>query len=543
MKKAKRLVAVLLVLAMVFGLAACGPSGNGGNNAAPVNNAAENNTNNAPSAPQPVYGGVLRMHCPSTATALCNLIKSVGHGFIAGCVEALGKRDFITQEISPWLADSWTFDDKTNTVTVKLHQGVKFHDGSDFNAEVVKWCNDLAKKNNRLSTAHNFETEVVDNYTVKIIFDQFYLDWEQCALTSVNYYSKEAYEKNGEEWFLSNPVGTGAFKFVEYIPNQKVVYEKNENYWRKDANGNQLPYLDGYEAVIITDQNAGMTAFINGEIDHLVGTDEAVIQQLIGNGFPNKCYVLPDSTTTFEVYANTVIKENNPWADLNVRKAVFLYGIDWEDLTVLAGGKSAICTHSISLENTLMYDPTFNDAYKYDLEKAKKMLADAGYPNGFDTELMTTAISKPCATVLQEKLKALGINANVTQVGGGDAKRYDPSIPGIEMWATTTNWDVTLRPLGSMHSPLDLGGSKTQGPVVKVDFSQEYRDLYAKTAAAKTLEERADWGKKALRQLYIEDVNSTLCYVKANAQFYSDKVHDAELEFNWSSPEVAWKEK
>ena len=93
-----------------------------------------------------------------------------------------------------------------------------------------------------------------------------------------------------------------------------------------------------------------------------------------------------------------------------------------------------------------------------------------------------------------------------------------------------------------MHSPLDLGGSKTQGPVVKVDFSQEYRDLYAKTAAAKTLEERAEWGKKALRQLYIEDVNSTLCYVKANAQFYSDKVHDAELEFNWSSPEVAWKE-
>ena len=196
MKKAKRLIAVLLAFAMVFGLAACGPKENTATN----NNAAGNTTPTTPTVDttKPVYGGVLRMHLTSTATALCNLIKSVGHGFIAGCVEALGKRDFITQEISPWLADSWTYDEKTYTVTVKLHQGVKFHDGSDFDAEAVKWNNDMAKKNNRLSTAHNFNTEVVDKYTVKIIFDQFYLDWEQCALTSVNYYSKEAYEKNGE---------------------------------------------------------------------------------------------------------------------------------------------------------------------------------------------------------------------------------------------------------------------------------------------------------------------------------------------------------
>lgn len=560
--KLQKLVTIFLAVVLVLGFAACGGTQQGAEkpddskpNAGseqPVGQKPDDSKPNAggeqPADPQPEvhYGGVLKMHGVSTSAVFCDLNKSVGAGYIAGCVETLGLKNIATNEITPLLAESWEFDEATNTVTAHLRKGVKFHDGSDFNAEVVKWCYDTAKENNRLANAHNFDTEIVDEHTVKIIFDKFYLDWEESALTRVHMYSKKAYDANGGkdgglDYLGSHPVGTGAFEFVELITDQKVVYTKNENYWQKDAYGNQLPYLDGYEVHFISDQNAAMMAFVNGEVDHLVGTDNAIVDQLVANGYENKCVPIPVSTTTFEVYANTLIKDS-PWADVNVRKAVFLYGIDWEDLTKLAGGSTAICTHNINLEGTLMDDPTINEEYQYDLEKAKKMLADAGYPNGFDTGLETTGISVPCATVLQEKLKALGINAEITQVGGGDARRYDPSIPGLAMWATTTNWDTIVAPLGTMHSPADLAGNTTQGPVVKVDFSDEYRELFSKAYDAKTYEERAEWGKKAIRQLYIEDVNSTLCYVKANAQFINDKCHNTDFEYNWSSPTTAWKE-
>lgn len=537
--RVKRFWALFLAVALVLSFAAC-------NNSKKVDPKAEETQepkveNTEEPKAEVHYGGILRMHCPSTPTALCSLVKSVGRGFIAGCVETLGLKNVATNEITPLLAESWEFDEATNTVTVNLRKGVKFHDGSDFNAENVKWCNDLAKESNRLSTSHNFETEIVDEHTVKIIFDKFYLDWEESALTNVAMYSKKSFDDHGMDYLLSTPIGTGAFKFVEYVTNQKVVYTRNENYWQKDANGNQLPYLDGYEAYCITDANAAMTAFVTGEIDHLCATDNVIVEQLEANGYKNKCIAIPASTTTFEVYANTVLKDS-PWANPEVRKAVFLYGIDYEDLTKLAGGPTAICTHNINLEGSLLEDPTIDQEYKYDLEKAKKMLADAGYPDGFETGLETTAMGVSCATVLQEKLKALGIKANITEVSGGDARRYDPSIEGLAIHATTTNWDTVMRPLGSMHSPLDLAGSKTQGPVVRVDFSQEYRDLFEKAFNAKTFEERAEWGKKAVRQLYINDVNSTLCYVKASGQFIHDNVYNTDFEYNWSSPTYAWKE-
>lgn len=526
--KPKKLLAILLVAVMMLSFAACGKK-------------EESDKKEETPGSEISYGGVLRMHTPSYPAALNSNVKSVGRGYIAGVVETLGRKNIATNEITPQLAESWKLDTTTNTVLVKLRKDVTFHDGSLFNAEVVKWNNDLCKENQRLSTAHNFSTEIVDEFTVKIIFDKFYLDWEESALATVYMYSKKSFDDNGLDYILSTPVGTGPFKFVEYVPNQKVVYTKYDEYWQKDKNGNPLPYLDGYEAVCITDQNAAMTAFLTGEIDHLCATDDVVIQQLEASGYKNKCIAVPASTTTFEVYANNKLKDS-PWANLDVRKAVFLYGIDYEDLTKLAGGLTATCTHNINLPGSLLEDATIDAEYKYDLEKAKKMLADAGYPNGFKTGLETTAIGVPCATVLQEKLKALGIEAEITKVGGGDARRYDPSIEGIAVHATTTNWDTVMRPLGSMHSPVDLAGAKTQGPVMRVDFSQAYREFFEKAFAAKTNEERAEWGRKAVRQLYIEDVNSTLCYVKASGQFINDKVHDTDFEYNWSTPTFAWKE-
>ena len=492
-------------------------------------------------APPVNYGGILRVQIPSSPTVLCNLYKTVGHGYISACVETLGLRDVVTNEVTPLLAESWEYDEATYTITVHLRKGVKFHDGSELNAEVVKWNHDVAKEHNMIATYHNFDTEIVDDYTVKIIFDQFYLDWERSGLAQVYMYSKKAFDEKGEDYLLSHPVGTGAFSFVEYVPDQKLTYTKFDDYWGTDEYGRKLPYLDGVEIHCILDSNAAMTAFVTGEIDTLTATDNNVVEQLELNGFKNKCDPIPASTTIFEVFANTLIKDS-PWADINVRKAVFLYGIDYEDLTKLAGGPTAVCEHNINIAGSLLADPSLNDEYHYDLEKAKKMLADAGYPDGFETGLETTGIGVSCATVLQEKLKALNIKAEITQVTGGDARRYDPTIEGIAIFCVTTNWDTIIMPLGSMHSPLDLAGGATQGPVVRVDFSQEYHDLFEKAMNAKTYDERIEWGKKATRQLYINDVNSTLCYTRANAQFISDKVHNTLCEYNWPSPIYAWKE-
>ena len=174
------------------------------------------------------------------------MIKPCGEGLIASKANV---------EYFGLLAADWIVDVDEPSITFKLREGVKFTDGSDFNAEVVKWNCERAQDADMLDT-NIISIEVVDDYTIKFGLEEWsfliFASFERAMI------SKEAFEANGIEWARENPVMTGPFKLKQYDRGVKLVYERNENYWQEGK-----PYLDGVEYHFISDtmtQNAAMQA-------------------------------------------------------------------------------------------------------------------------------------------------------------------------------------------------------------------------------------------------------------------------------------------
>ena len=170
--------------------------------------------------------------------------------------------------VVPGLATSWKADYATKSITVELRKGIKFHDGTDFNAQAAKWNIDqyiLAKKADILLKS----VDIIDDYNIRVNLPS----WDSECVWKLMYFagsmiSPTAFEKAGttqkerEDWATSNPVGTGPFLFVSKQRDVKTVFKKNPNYWQKDR-----PYVDGVEYVIIADPLVQMAALKAGEID------------------------------------------------------------------------------------------------------------------------------------------------------------------------------------------------------------------------------------------------------------------------------------
>jgi ABC-type transport system substrate-binding protein len=171
-------------------------------------------------------------------------------------------------ELVPFLAESYKVDMENKQVVLTLRQGIKFTDGSDWNADVALWNLQNDKTANYLSTA---VTDIVKlgDYEVALKFDTYAVDiLSGLASHSNAIISKESYEKNGEEWAKENPVGTGPFMLKSYTHGSSIVYEKNPNYWQKGK-----PYLDGIEYNFIRDvmtQNVAMQSTGDQSIDVLI---------------------------------------------------------------------------------------------------------------------------------------------------------------------------------------------------------------------------------------------------------------------------------
>jgi len=175
-------------------------------------------------------------------------------------------------EIEPMLAESWEFKDGGTKLIMKIRKGVKFHDGSDMNAEVAAW-NIKRIVQNPVSIAKSqigeLDSEnpatVIDEYTVQLNLIQpstdilFGLANFRCTMVSM-----KAAEDNGEEWLQLNPVGTGAFKFVKWEPGSKIELVKFTDYWKMGADGKPLPYLDKLTYKVVLEVSTAVTEILAG---------------------------------------------------------------------------------------------------------------------------------------------------------------------------------------------------------------------------------------------------------------------------------------
>ncbi|MCK4733124.1 MAG: hypothetical protein KAT65_11770, partial [Methanophagales archaeon] len=235
-------------------------------------------------------------------------------------------------KIQPLLAESWKVSEDGKVWTFHLNKGIKFHDGTPFNASVVKFSFEYKPAPYRALPHYTKSIDAIDEYTVKFVLNKPYAPLLR-DVSSAPIMSPTAVDENGE---FKSPIGTGPFKLDEWVKGQKIVLVKNENYWRGS------PKLEAVTLKIIPDASARAMALETGEIDltgHRAGRGVLYVSDIprlrekpeikIVEGYTQPCVNW--------IQFNT---EKEPFSDLKVRKAVY-YGIDTQKMVTAVVGETA----------------------------------------------------------------------------------------------------------------------------------------------------------------------------------------------------------
>jgi len=487
------------------------------------------------SAAEDKYGGVYRF---AMFYVTNTFFTPKGSGsmkyFVTPSIEPLAREES-DGTITPFLAEEFVCDRDKLTMTIKLRKGIKFHDGSELNAEVLKWNLDYAIEAGKAASLSNpKEIRIIDDYTVEIQYSTWSVSWEADML-NVLVYSKQAFDEHGEEWCNTNMVGTGPFVMKSYVVDEKIVWEKNENYWQEG-----LPYLDGMELVWIYDTTASASAFMNKEIDNFDTSDPASIGMMLDAGFQSSAPKLT-ANCTFGFALPGSANPDSPLSDLNVRKAI-LYGVDWNGIAGAATGGYGLWTNQLGFEDAYNYDPNIEQV-QYDLEKGKSYLADSPYANGFKTKIWTitnNTINLATATALQSELLKLGIEAEMQVVDTNviTPMRVNECPDGFIVLGHALSKDMTAT-LTDLYSP--YGVTQTH----MIQFTDAYVAAIDAAVKAETMEDRIVALKDACRILTSEEVLVYPAFYLPKYQFTQEYVHDnganAVSAFQWT-PELIYKD-
>jgi len=319
----------------------------------------------------------------------------------------LGVRDPKTNRIVPHLATSWTPSSPT-TWDVELRKDVKFHNGDPFNAEVVKWnWERVINPDQKSQQKGNHEAikavEVVNEHKVKVITTSPYPVFVE-RLQNFQFISPKVATEKGDNWLAENLIGTGPYKFVEWKRDQYILTERNDEYWGPKAAFKQFRY------VVIPEATTQIAELLNGNIDVMRGvpTDQVAAINGSGRATTSTKAILRLGFVRLDAKGRT---GPNPFQDVRVRHAAN-HAIDIDGIikSLQPGGD-----RTPAMVNPLHfgYDPSIKP-HEYDPEKAKKLLADAGHPNGFDiTWNMTNSNIMPnfkaVFEAMQQQLIKVGI--------------------------------------------------------------------------------------------------------------------------------------
>jgi peptide/nickel transport system substrate-binding protein len=309
--------------------------------------------------------------------------------------------------VVPGLAESWEISDDGLTYTFKLHSGVTFHDGTAMDAEDVKFSLDRARAEDSTNAqkalyAGISEVTVIDPMTVQLSLGEpngnmlFNLAWGDAVIVA-----PESIEN-----IKTNPIGTGAFKFVDWVQGDKIDLTRNPDYWGTPA------ILEDVTFKFISDPTAAFAAVMAEDVDYF-------------SAFP-----APENLPQFEAdprfqviigstEGETILSINNkrpPFDNVKVREAV-AHAIDRAAIIdgAMFGYGTPIGTH-FAPHNPAYVDLTGNSAY--DPEQAKALLAEAGFPNGFETtlHLPPPSYARRGGEIIAAQLAQVGIKAEIINV-------------------------------------------------------------------------------------------------------------------------------
>jgi peptide/nickel transport system substrate-binding protein len=422
---------------------ACGGDGDGGSSSG---------TDGQGAAGSPKYGGTIKIGY--SGASITNFDPHFGasgaeHQFFFSVTDPIVGYDRKGQlDASLSLAEKWELTEPTR-ITLKVRPGIKFHDGSDLTAEVVKWNLERIIDPSAAATPRS-DLASIDSVQVVNTTDVVLRLKEPSAPLLTNFgdrggqiLSRAAFDKGGKDAFRRGPVGTGPFSLKEWVDDAYISYEANPNYWRKDANGNKFPYLQTIRIEIIPDATVRVAAFEAGDVDVVIGVPATDEKRLTSD--PSYQSVKFNGSGTSFWYIN---HEFPPLDNVWFRRALSA-SLDRENYVKnFLTGEETICT-GFATPATWAHDPTIVN-YNYDLTKAREYLQRSGLPQSqwkirtqpfgttiSDAELFWAASAKEAGIIFdfaeperdgwqKRVLKGLGGDGSAAMYVAGLSLRVDP---------------------------------------------------------------------------------------------------------------------
>ncbi|PSK87535.1 peptide/nickel transport system substrate-binding protein/oligopeptide transport system substrate-binding protein [Limimaricola soesokkakensis] len=379
-----------------------------------------------------------------------------------------GLMDYIpgTTELRPGLAESYEISEDGLTYTFKLRDGVTFHNGREMTAEDVKYSLDRVTDPETQSPGAGFfgaiegydaaasgEAEglsgvkVIDDQTIEITLtrpDATFL--HVMALNFASVVPQEAVEAAGGD-FGKEPVGTGAFKLGEWTIGQRLVFEKFEDHWREG-----VPYLDQITFEVGQEPIVALLRLQNGEVDVPGdGIPPAKFVEVMNDPAQAERVVEGGQLHTGYITMNTQMP---PFDDVKVRQAVNM-AINKDRIIQIINGRAVPANQPLP-PSMPGYTENY-EGYQYDIEAAKALLAEAGHPDGFETELfvMNTDPNPRIAQAIQQDLKQIGIDASIQSlaqanvIAAGGEKEQAPMI-----WSGGMAWIADFPDPSNFYGPI-----------------------------------------------------------------------------------------
>jgi len=352
----------------------------------------------------------LRVSAPTNPSTLDPATGSAGsdHVYLYTLYDTLVEWEPTTLEPRPGLATSWSWPDPT-TLLLQLRPGVVFHDGTPLDAEAVKFNLDRARSsptsNIKADLASVKEVTVVDPGQIAIALHQ-----PDTALPLIlsdragMIVSPTAVKERGAR-HDRDPVGSGPWRFVSWANDEKVVVTRNEQYWKSG-----LPYLEGVELAVIREVNTGLRSVIAGQNDFVFFLSPQ--QKPIIDRAKNLVSVVGPTLWCIHIYLNYGRK---PLNDVRVRQALN-YAVDRNEFNKATAGGLAEPAMLTLPSTHWAFDKEMANRYPHDPDKAKWLLAEAGYQNGFELDILGTSDQRALQReeVLIEQFSKSGIKLKFT---------------------------------------------------------------------------------------------------------------------------------
>jgi peptide/nickel transport system substrate-binding protein len=385
----------------------------------------------------PKRGGILRISAPANPSSLDPATGGAGsdHAFLFTMYDTLTEWDFETLKPKPGLAESWSFTDPT-TLVLNIRAGIAFHDGTPLDAEAVKFN----LERNKSDPKSNIKADLASMASAAVTGPMqvtLKLNTPDAALPGIlsdragMMVSPTALKGSAAGNVTRTPVGAGAYAFVSWADGEKIVVKRNEKYWKPNR-----PYPDGIEFSIIPELTTGarsVTAGQNDLIYQLPPRQKAIIERAssikVFNG---------PTLYVFQIFLNWA---KPPFDNIRVRQA-FNFAIDRETFVKAALAGLAEPAYMNLPKAHWAYDKSVAELYPYDPDKARKLLAEAGFKEGTVIEIggYTDQDSVQRQEILIEQFRKAGIAVKFVNapIAEASAAFFGPEKRGSGLLAAWT---------------------------------------------------------------------------------------------------------